>query len=398
MFNTLLTQINVYFKTILPSLKRFPYAYVAMPLALIFLFVGKNLNLEEQLKFYSFASFAGLLIPISISWRIAFEQLKGKELAWLKPWYEHLVVGFFIVVLTALGLLTWFEIGEQIFLVESLTISLFTAVFFVFAPFIKSGEQIPEFSIWVQIKAFVLGFFVAFLAGAIPLLVVMLIAYLLRIQLFSQTTADILFYIGSFVSVTFSGMYIINQFAEGVSYKKNPDKFHWFFQFVFGTLNPLIGFFSLLGSLGTLVSLSFILSNTTPSLVLTGTTLVLVIPAIANGLLTLFTTVPYVKKNTLARLYHQVIPFFIPVMTLLLLGEVLRAIFSVYVWEYSTAILFNLIFTVYAGYVSIITLRNKRILPVRPTIIALLIAIVAFGFLALLTNVTNWGQFIPLEF
>ena len=402
------TDFKTLLSSFLPALKRFPYAF---GLIIYFLVVGSiqimieptgnmpifgNNVLFNQLDVLKTLGFIFLVGTIGI--RIAFEQLildKDLKLPFkLADWYDHLasvILGFLLVVF---GVLT-FIAPSSLLTLEIGLLWFIVLLFLPFAPFILKGIKIPDYLLYLETKNIILGFFVAFLSAVISLTTNIVLTIIFRIEL-----GDGIFQLTNIVALLvtygFGIPYFINQLPTDGNYEKDIKKQHPFFAFLYGTLIPIFVFLILIGVFTILASFGALLTsinvdpefNALQTLVSNGIIGITIVPVLFISHFVLFNTLPLKTSRVLSKLLHMVVPFVVPILTLVLFTETVRAIFTEFAWELSPLIVFNLVFSGATGYLTYTYFKNNRQIPIRESYLVFIIAFVSLMVLLPFTNLS----------
>jgi len=268
-------------------------------------------------------------------------------------------------------------------------------LFLPFAPFIIKGNNISGYLLYLLTKYITLGFFILFLAIVIPNAINIVITVVARIPLgpLSESITSILELI---VTFGFGIPYFITQLPKDGKYEKNINNDHPFFRFLYGTLIPLGLFLGLLSTFTGLAAASLLLESIQGSLdpeistlVANGVISLLVLPNLLFGHFFLFNSIELKSTRILSKLFHYVFPFVSPIITLVLLSETLRTIFTPLAWELSPIILLNLVFSIASAYLTFIYFKNKRVLPVRPYYLTFIIAFIMLVILLPFTDLSS---------
>lgn len=403
------TDFKTLLSSFLPALKRFPYAF---GLIIYFLVIGSIQIMTEpsgnmpifgnnvfynQLEVLKTLGFIFLVGTIGI--RIGFEQLileKDLKLPFkLSSWYDHLASSILGLLLVVFGLLT-FVSPSALLTLEIGLLWLVVVLFLPFAPFVIKGIKVPDYLLYLVTKYIVLGFFIFFLSVVISLTTNIVLTIIFRIEVgdgFFQLTN----LVALIVTYGFGIPYFINQLPMQDNYDKDVKKLHPFFGFLYGTLFPVLVFlglvttFTALAGIGTLLSsldvdpgfigLQTLLTNSVVSIV--------IIPILVTSHFVLLYTIPFKTSRILSKLLHMVIPFVLPILTLVLFTETVRALFVEFAWELSPLIVFNLVVAGATGYLTYLYFKNNRQILIRESYLVFIAAFVVLMVLLPFTNLST---------
>jgi hypothetical protein len=85
----------------------------------------------------------------------------------------------------------------------------------------------------------------------------------------------------------------------------------------------------------------------------------------------------------------MVIPFVLPILTLVLFTETVRALFTEFAWELSPLIVFNLVVAGATGYLTYLYFRNNRQILIRESYLVFIAAFVVLMVLLPFTNLST---------
>jgi hypothetical protein len=408
------TDFKTLLSSFLPALKRFPYAFgliifflvvgsiqvMIEPLGIFISFgfqgpsgAGTNIlyNQLEVLKTLGFIFFVG-----TIGIRIAFEQLiteRDLKLPFkITSWFDHFASAILGITLVVFGILTF--IAPTSLLTLEIGLLWFVVLLFLpFAPFVIKGIKIPDYLLYLVTKNIVLGFFIAFLSIVIPYTVSILLTIVFRIEL-GDRVFQLINLIALLVTYGFGIPYIINQLPSDGNYEKDIKKQHPFFGFLFGTIFPLLVFLGLLAVFTALATFGALLStittvpefNSLGTLVLNSVIGISIVPILVPSHFILINTIPLKSSRALSKFLHMVVPFVLPVLTIVLFSETIRLIFTEFFWELSPLIVFNLVISGATGYLTFLYFKNNRLISVRESY---LVFIFSFLLLMILLPFTN---------
>jgi hypothetical protein len=402
-------KLSAFFLSFLPMVQRFPYAFAliiyfsiidSIQIILgptdIFNLSGATTPSYFRLDLLKTLGFIFLLATIGI--RIAYEQLINNDSVKLpfkiKPHYDHLASAILALLLVILGILIYL-VPSPLLTIEIGLLWLIVVLFLPFAPFILTGNKISGYLLYLLTKYITLGFFILFLSIVIPNAINIVITVVARIPLgpLNKYITSILELI---VTYGFGIPYFITQLPKDGIYEKNINNDHPFFRFLYGTLFPLGLFNVLLSAFAGLAASSLLLESIQGSLdpeistlVANGVISLLVLPNLLLGHFFLLNSTELKNTRVLSKLFHYVFPFVSPILTLVLLSETLRTVFTPLAWELSPIILLNLVFSIASIYWTFIYFKNKRVLPIRPYYLTFIIALVIIVILLPFTDLSS---------
>lgn len=408
--------MNINFKALvssfLPSVKRFPYAF---GLILYFIVIGSLQIVLEPVGNFPFfetnilynqldvlKTLGFILLIGSIGIRIAFEELsKEKDLTIpfkIHPGYDHIATLLLGLLLVVFGVLT-FVFPSALLTLEIALLWFVVLLFLPYAPFIVRGDKIPDYLLFLETKNIVLGFFIFFLSGVIPLTANIVLTIIFRYDL-GDHIFQLTNIVGLLVTYGFGIPYFINQLPNNGNYKKDIKQQHPFFGFLYGTLIPILLFLGLVGVFSVLASYGALLSSITidpefsslQTLVANGVIGITVVPILMLSHFVLFNTLPLKTTRVLSKLLHMVVPFVAPILTLVLFTETVRAIFTEFAWDLSPLIVLNIVFAGASGYLTYLYFKNNRQILIRETYHTFLIAFLALMLLLPFTNLSALNE------